>query len=134
MRILAVDDDQLTLKALQLILEPADHELTTCENGMEAMDMLDSQNFDIVITDLIMPVKNGIALIEHIKKLDTPVPVLAISSNISKDNEDNANADDFTNYASYFANDTLSKPFNKTELLSVVERLYNNRIASTLYA
>lgn len=73
----AEDDDlvrQLTVKALQ----KSGYNIIACENGQQALDKLDA-NVDIVLTDAIMPVLNGVQLALKIRELDAKLPILLMS-------------------------------------------------------
>jgi len=114
--ILLVDDEQSLLDALSRTLERAGYRVETALNGRLAMELLSAQATDLVITDLIMPEKEGIDLIMFLKSRQPNLPIIAISGG-------GRNAPE--NYLSIAkalgAKDTLAKPFLNSELLKVVE-------------
>ena len=113
---LLVDDEQSLLDALSRTLERAGYRVETALNGRLAMELLSAQATDLVITDLIMPEKEGIDLIMFLKSRQPNLPIIAISGG-------GRNAPE--NYLSIAkalgAKDTLAKPFLNSELLKVVE-------------
>lgn len=127
-KILLVDDDHFILALLAKLLGEAGYQTAQAENGERALDMLEAGAFDLVITDIIMPGKNGIELASYIKKNHGEIPVLAISSNF--DAMKNA---DTLGLTSYFADDSLAKPFQKDDLLFAVRSLLANCSALSLY-
>jgi two-component system chemotaxis response regulator CheY len=67
MKILVVDDDKTTRKLLSLYLKGAGFEVVTAENGLNAMEKLGSEPFQLVLTDLNMPFMDGIEFIKTMK-------------------------------------------------------------------
>ncbi len=126
MKILVVDDDQMIREMVKVALTKAGYEIELAENGEEAIEILQHKNYDMVITDLVMPKKDGVALMSHIQKQDLNIPVLVISGGVE------GHAKDFINYSGYFADDTLTKPFTDTLLLQAVEKLAANACVKDL--
>jgi len=69
-KILIVDDEPSFLVTTKAILEEEGYEVSTAEDGFEAIDILKKQTFDVVLADLKMPEKNGIEVIEEAKKVN----------------------------------------------------------------
>ena len=78
-RILVVDDDDVIRGMLCLSLRQKGFQVTDARDGGEAMRRFTELEFDLVVTDLIMPDKEGIELILEIRALKRPVRILAIS-------------------------------------------------------
>src|SRR6476660_1628902 len=57
----------------------AGHEATVCDNATRALELIKTQQFDMVLSDVVMPGKDGISLLEDIRTLGSPVPVVMIS-------------------------------------------------------
>lgn len=68
MKILVVDDDEFNLSLSVRFLEKMGFDLTTAENGREAVDLCKNQDFDIIFMDIRMPVMNGFEATKEIKK------------------------------------------------------------------
>ncbi len=87
--ILLVDDQQhfLTILATELGDSSNNFRILTAENGVRALEILESAQVDLVVTDLKMPVLNGYDLISHMKKKYPSIPVIVISSFLYPDSE-----------------------------------------------
>jgi DNA-binding NtrC family response regulator len=79
-RILVVDDEEIIRESLSFILEKEGYEVETAENGLEALNKIEIQPFDIVITDLEMPEVKGIELLEKVQSLTPETFVLIITA------------------------------------------------------
>jgi len=115
-RILVVDDEELARFTIREILTNAGHEIEEAENGDEAIKRQKAEPFDLIVTDIIMPGKDGIETITELKQ-DDPAPIiLAISAGGPTGDSDflkraeSAGADDF-----------LAKPFSEEGLVQKVD-------------
>lgn len=77
--ILLVDDDPQVLKVFTAYLEKAGHTVTTAINGAEGMLLLDTHAFDLVITDILMPERDGFELIFSLRKKPDRPKIIAVS-------------------------------------------------------
>jgi len=86
-RILVVDDAVITRSLLKNILISAGYDVVSAINGMEALELLGKEHFDIVITDLEMPVMDGYELTKKIRKNERlkTIPIIILSSHDSQD-------------------------------------------------
>ena len=80
-RILFIDDDAMVLKGLERTLRPfrKDWDMVFVETGKEALELLDRTPFDVVVTDLRMPVMDGVTLLKKIMKLHPQVVRIVLS-------------------------------------------------------
>ncbi|MBI5186047.1 MAG: response regulator [Nitrospinae bacterium] len=90
MNILVVDDEEYMRSALKALLETWGYQTTIASNGQEALDAIlekepTPHSFSLIITDITMPVMNGVRLIEEVRKLERLVPVLVMSGNIDRE-------------------------------------------------
>lgn len=115
MKILVVDDDDMIRMVIIKALQSVGHETEESADGLDAIEKLKENLYDVVITDVVMPEKSGVAVGEYVKNNSLPTAVLAISSF-----GENGGALDFANY---FSDDTLQKPFKKEALLKAVDSL-----------
>ncbi|MEE4365117.1 MAG: response regulator [Desulfotignum sp.] len=78
-KILVIDDEPSIRVLLQKMLEREGHTAITASDGDEGMQLFEQTRFDLVITDIIMPGKEGIEIIMEITKKYPDIPVIAIS-------------------------------------------------------
>lgn len=116
MRILVIDDEAALRTTIRKMLESASHEVIEAENGRIGIEAFRKQPADVVVTDIIMPQKEGIETIRDIRAIDPNVRIVAISGGGRNKNMD------FLRIAGKLgATATLAKPFRKEELLACVE-------------
>ncbi len=98
--ILLVDDQKhfLTILANELGDSSNNFCILTAENGVRALEILESAQVDLVVTDLKMPVLNGYDLISHMKKKYPHIPVIVVSSFLYPDSETRLRALGVTRY------------------------------------
>ncbi|HTS64673.1 MAG TPA: sigma-54 dependent transcriptional regulator [Candidatus Acidoferrales bacterium] len=82
-QLLIVDDDQSTLASLARAFRLAGHEATVCDNAARALDLVKSRPFDVILSDVVMPGKDGLALLEDLRNLGIALPVVMISGQAS---------------------------------------------------
>jgi len=115
-RILLVDDEPMLRRTLRTILEKAGHEVTEAGDGDQALLMFEEDKPDMVITDIVMPNREGVETIREMRRLDTRLPIIAMSGG------GNTGGDLFLRLASLLgANHTLSKPIRQAVLLEAVD-------------
>lgn len=115
-RILVVDDEELARYTIREILEGAGHEVSEATNGNQAIAKQQAQPFDLIITDIIMPEKEGVETIIELKKEFPDLKIIGISGGGRTRNMD------FLQLAKQFgAEKILSKPFTEDELLENVK-------------
>ncbi|CAH0537771.1 response regulator [Vibrio marisflavi] len=87
-KILIIDDSELSLSVMKALIQESylseRVSLTLCKNTVDAKEFIEKQDFDLIITDIVMPEISGYELISHIKE-HYQTPVLAISSGYGKD-------------------------------------------------
>jgi DNA-binding NtrC family response regulator len=76
--LLIVDDDPNTLASLSRAFRLAGHEASVCDNAARAVDLIKSERFDLILSDVVMPGKDGIALLEDLKAAGVKTPVVLI--------------------------------------------------------
>ncbi|WP_440066438.1 hybrid sensor histidine kinase/response regulator transcription factor [Tenacibaculum discolor] len=122
-RILIVDDNFEMRAYLKRIL--SNYTCFEAENGEEALDFLSKEKIDFVITDYMMPVMNGLALIEKIKAKKINVPILMLTARTDTKSK--------LEVLRLGIDDYLNKPFEKDELLIRIQNALNNSINRTTY-
>ena len=75
-KLLVVDDDPLIRKLLGRVLAARGYHISMAEDGEQAQDLLARAHFDLVLTDVRMPRRDGIALLRAIRDMDADLPVI----------------------------------------------------------
>jgi len=76
---LIIDDDANTLASLARAFRLAGHEATVCDNAARALELAKTERFDLILSDVVMPGRDGIALLEDVKSLGIAAPVVMMS-------------------------------------------------------
>jgi two-component system nitrogen regulation response regulator NtrX len=84
-RILIVDDDQSTLASISRTFRLAGHEAVVCDSAARALALLRAERFDIVFSDVVMPGKDGLAMLAELRDLGIAAPVIMISGQATVD-------------------------------------------------
>jgi CheY-like chemotaxis protein len=114
--ILVIDDDKLMCLALAKILISAGYNVVQAGDGEEGLKLYRSQDFDLVITDLIMPDKEGIQIIRELRKENSRIRIIAMSAG------GRGGATDYLKWARLMgAKQCLSKPIKREDLLDAVQ-------------
>lgn len=123
--ILLIDDDEQLLQLMAITLRKAGHEITAVQNGAAGLVLLGEQEFSLVVTDIVMPEKDGIEVIMAIERMHNKPLVLAISGGSQR-----LNAGNLLKTAKMLAVDmVLPKPISPAGLCEAVETLLLSRQA-----
>ena len=117
-RVLVVEDEKLVRRTLSMMLRAGGHEVTEVEDGQRALSYLERHPADVVVTDIIMPVKDGLELIAELRRRFPNVKIIAISGGTRSSRADALNA-----AKALGANRILAKPFRQEALLDLVDEL-----------
>ena len=113
--LLIVDDDANTLASLARAFRLAGHDATVCDNAARGLDLVKSQPFDLMLSDVVMPGKDGLTLLEEIRGLGILLPVVMISGQ--------ANIEMAVRATRLGAVDFLEKPLSTDKLLLTVDNV-----------
>jgi two-component system, chemotaxis family, chemotaxis protein CheY len=115
--ILSVDDSPSIRQMLKLTLSNAGYTVLQAEHGAEGLEVAKSNTASMVITDLNMPVMNGLALIAELRKLPSykAVPIVFLTTESDDDMKQKARSAGATGW--------ITKPFQQDQLLGVVKKL-----------
>ncbi len=111
--LLLVDDDPNTLASLSRAFRMAGHEATVCDNAARAVELLRAEPFDLILSDVVMPGRSGLELLEDLKKAGVKTPIILISGQ--------ANIEMAVKATKLGALDFLEKPLSTDKLLVTVE-------------
>lgn len=115
MRLLVVEDEPKVAKAVREGLERESYAVTVCYTGEEGFYLLNSETFDLVVLDVMLPGRSGIEILETIRRRGSQVPVLLLTARDTVEDRVaglDAGADDY-----------LVKPFAFAELLARIRAL-----------
>lgn len=117
-KILVVDDNEIIQHVISCIMKRAGYKVTTAKNGIDALDVMSRQDFDLLITDLVMPGMDGITLLKKAKGLypNLRVIILTGSPDLVPQPIDGINVDAL-----------VTKPVYQADLLSHVAYCLNRR-------
>lgn len=115
--ILTVDDSPSVRQMIKLVLAPSGHKVVEAGDGSEGLAKAKSERFDLVITDLNMPVMNGLEMIRGLRALPsfTGVPIVFLTTESDDGVKQQAKAAGATGW--------ITKPFKPEQLLAVVAKL-----------
>jgi two-component system, NtrC family, nitrogen regulation response regulator NtrX len=113
--LLIVDDEANTLASLSRAFRLAGHEAMVCDNAGRALELAKSQNFDLILSDVVMPGKDGLALLEELKQQGVVTPVVMMSGQ--------AHIEMAVRATRLGALDFLEKPISTDKLLLTVENV-----------
>jgi two-component system nitrogen regulation response regulator NtrX len=112
-QLLIVDDEANTLASLARAFRLAGHEATVCDNAAKALELAKSQHFDLILSDVVMPGKDGLSLLEDLKSQEVSTPVVMMSGQ--------AHIDMAVRATKLGALDFLEKPISTEKLLLTVD-------------
>ncbi|HEV3036804.1 MAG TPA: sigma-54 dependent transcriptional regulator [Candidatus Angelobacter sp.] len=112
-QLLIVDDDANTLASLARAFRLAGHEATVCDNPLRALELVKTEKFDLIFSDVVMPGIDGLALLEQIKTAGVTTPVVMMSGQ--------AHIEMAVRATRLGALDFLEKPISTDKLLLTVQ-------------
>ena len=117
LRVLTVDDSRTILAMLHHTLSNAGFEVLQAEDGKQGLDVLKTETVDVVITDINMPVMDGIEFIKNVRATGNhqSLPILILTTETSQDKRDQGKAAGGTGW--------IVKPFVPEKLISVIHRV-----------
>lgn len=111
--ILIVDDEANTLASLSRAFRLAGHEVVVCDNAVRALELAQAQPFDLILSDVVMPRRDGLALLEDLKNAGVTAPVVMMSGQ--------AHIEMAVRATRLGALDFLEKPLSTEKLLVTLE-------------
>lgn len=120
-KILLIDDDNHFREMFAELLKREKYEVIETNDGRNAINLFDLHKPDLVITDIIMPDKEGIETILDLKKENPNAKIIAISGGGRTNAMDNLRSAKLLG-----ANETFAKPFNNKEILQSISNLINS--------
>ena len=120
-KILAVDDMRSMRELVKSVLEKRGHEVHICEDGEAALQHARANGVDLVISDINMPQRDGISLVEALRQLPgyARTPILMLTTEDAQDVKNRARAAG--------ANGWIQKPFNPDRLINAVDKTLSRK-------
>ncbi|MGO8818716.1 MAG: sigma-54-dependent transcriptional regulator [Terriglobia bacterium] len=113
--LLIVDDEANTLASLSRAFRLAGYEATVCDSAVRALELVKAQPFDMILSDVVMPEKDGLSFLQDLKNMELPTPVVMISGQ--------AHIEMAVRATRLGAVDFLEKPLSTEKLLLTVENV-----------
>lgn len=111
--ILIAEDDTFVIKFLEMALRPLNTNLVFADNGVDVVEKAKDPDFDLILMDIKLPLKDGLEATREIRKFRPDIPIIAQTAfALSGDEEKALNAG---------CNDYITKPINRTRLLEMIK-------------
>ena len=116
-KILAVDDSASMRQMVVFTLESAGYDVVEAVDGQQALDIAKNESFDLVLSDINMPVMNGIELVKQLRQLEAYkyTPILMLTTETSSDRKMAGKGAGATGW--------VVKPFNPDKLLATIKKV-----------
>ena len=112
-KILIADDERSVLLLIQRFLNENGYETAEASNGLAALELFQTQFFDLIITDLRMPRMDGMTFLHEVNKLEPTIPIIILTAYAPTGTA----SETMKNYTSVY----MTKPFKADELLNTVK-------------
>lgn len=120
-KILLIDDEQAFLDGIATLLDLEGFKIESTSDPRKGFEMIKNETYDVIITDILMPEKDGIEIITHLLKQKTRPKIIAISGGGRID------ATDYLDVAKKFGvEEAIAKPFSKDELVEKINQVTNS--------
>lgn len=123
MRLLLAEDEEDLSKALVAVLKHNNYSVDAVYNGQDALDYLETENYDGAILDIMMPKMDGLTVLKKIREAGNSVPVILLTAK--------AEIDDRVAGLDCGADDYLTKPFSMKELLARIRAMTRRKAETT---
>lgn len=123
MRLLLAEDEKALSKALTAILERNNYSVDAVYDGQSALEYLETDNYDGVILDIMMPKIDGLTVLRKVREKGNLIPILLLTAK--------SEVDDKVEGLDAGANDYLTKPFHSKELLARIRAITRTQAAQT---
>ena len=123
MRLLLAEDEKALSKALTAILERNNYSVDAVYDGQSALEYLETDNYDGVILDIMMPKVDGLTVLRKVREKGNLIPILLLTAK--------SEVDDKVEGLDAGANDYLTKPFHSKELLARLRAITRTQAAQT---
>ena len=119
LRVLFVDDEAMIREVMRIELPRMGHDVTVCESGEKALEVIETGSFDAAIVDLRMPGIDGWQVVDHLKEVSPDTQIIIHTAH--------GNLDEAVTAIRRGANDFLQKPCKLVDIATVLQRVATNR-------
>ena len=126
MKVLLVEDDTQLNTTITSYLKTKPFEVTSIEDGADAIDLIDGNTFDLYLIDINIPSISGLELLKYIRQTNIHVPVIIITASLEINN--------LTDAYDKGCNEYLKKPFHLKELEVRINKLINTNLPSVKFS
>jgi CheY-like chemotaxis protein len=120
-KILVVEDDPIARKSISALLGEEGYGIDEASDGVEALEILHHRNFDLVISDIVMPRLDGLSLIQHVRSSWPETAIVIMTAYF----QDASNA----GFSVAGADEFIRKPVILGDLLSKIQRLLHSKLS-----
>lgn len=113
-RVLLAEDTQEIAELVALLLRKSGLTVTNADNGMQALEKLEKNTYDLILMDIQMPIVDGLMALKQLRELGIKTPVVALTANAMKDDQEKYRAAGF--------DDFVAKPIDPTRLRQILEK------------
>jgi CheY-like chemotaxis protein/chemotaxis protein CheY-P-specific phosphatase CheC len=124
--ILVVDDEESIRLSLTILLKKEGYRVDEAASGVEALEKLRSNKYDIIISDIMMPELDGITILKKVKEFDRRIDVIMITAYASLERAIES--------LRYGASDFIQKPYENQDILNAVNKIIEDRRLEASYA
>lgn len=114
MKILVAEDEPIMLKTIELRLKKDGHTVIATDNGRTALEHIEKEQPELIITDIMMPYSSGLEIVNRVKQQGSKTPIIVLSAM----GQENVVLEAFK----LGADDFITKPFSPNELSMRVKR------------
>ena len=120
MNILLIEDDTILNETIAHFLKMKENEVTSLDDGMDAIEMIDQTNFDLYIIDINIPEIDGLEIVKYIRQKDLQTPIVMITASMELEN--------FKKAYKNGCDDYIKKPFYLDELEIRINKLMDREM------
>lgn len=113
-QVLLAEDEDTVREFVSRVLTMHGHSVIEARDGAQAVEMMNQHHFDLLLTDIVMPIMDGITLALKVRSTRPDVPIILMTGY--------ANESQRAHNLSVLIEELLSKPFNKDELIAAVNK------------